>query len=486
MLINYAQEKGWEIYNIYSDDDYAGSDNERPQYNILLKDAENKKFDIILCKTQARFTRNLSKVEDILHEKIIEWGIRFVSIVDRADTDDKYNKKSRQINGLVNEWYLEDLSDSIKSVFDTKRRSGLHIGGYAIFGYIRDEKNKGKIIVDERARQIVKKIFDLYENGYGLTEITKKLNEENIPKPTLYKQKYINPNYKNVQMTHNYWTDRTIRRILQNEMYIGNMVQGRCKKVSYKSKKKVYVPKSEWIIVENTHEPIISKEQFYKVQSLLNSRKRATKSGTAHIFAGKLRCADCGSTMDKLKTSNGKYYFKCNLAKSPYKKCKPHIIHYEYLKNLMTKKIAEKINTYCKFEDVAEKLNNIQSFNKFDLLEKDIVKLDKEIKQFNNSITNLYLDKENQVISQQEFTDISSNIRSRKNEKQNEYDKKLKGLDLIKNTRNDYRENKKLIEKYKNFTELNFKIVNDFVDCIKIGEQEKVKKEQTVDIYWNF
>ena len=130
MLIQYVLEQGWEVYNIYSDDDYTGSDRRRPEFNKLLNDAEHRKFDIILCKTQSRFTRELELVEKYIHGLFPIWGIRFISIVDNADTANKGNKKSRQINGLVNEWYLEDLSENIRRTFDSKRKQGLHIGSF--------------------------------------------------------------------------------------------------------------------------------------------------------------------------------------------------------------------------------------------------------------------------------------------------------------------------------------------------------------------
>ena len=135
MLLQYAMEQGWELYNIYSDDDYTGSDRRRPEFNRLLKDAEQHRFDIILCKTQSRFTRELELVEKYIHGLFPIWGIRFISIVDNADTANKGNKKSRQINGLVNEWYLEDMSENIRSVLTNRRKNGFHIGAFALYGY---------------------------------------------------------------------------------------------------------------------------------------------------------------------------------------------------------------------------------------------------------------------------------------------------------------------------------------------------------------
>ena len=147
MLINYAMEKGWEIYNIYCDENYSGIDGERPEYNRMLEDAKNKCFDVILCKTQSRFSRNMEHIERYLNGKLQEWGIRFVSVVDNVDTDIRSNKKARQINGLINEWYLEDLSENIRLVLSHKRRAGSFVGSFPLYGYVKDTDNKGKLLI---------------------------------------------------------------------------------------------------------------------------------------------------------------------------------------------------------------------------------------------------------------------------------------------------------------------------------------------------
>ena len=188
MLIQYATEQGWEIYGIYSDDDYTGADRSRPEFNRLLEDAKHKKFDIVLCKTQSRFTRELELVEKYIHGYFPIWGIRFVSIVDNADTENKGNKKSRQINGLVNEWYLEDMSENIKSVLTDKRKNGYHIGAFALYGYQKDSQQKGHLLIDEEAAEVVREVFTLFSQGYGKTAIAEILNEQGVPNPTEYKR----------------------------------------------------------------------------------------------------------------------------------------------------------------------------------------------------------------------------------------------------------------------------------------------------------
>lgn len=190
MLLQYAMEQGWDVFDIYSDDDYAGADRRRPQFNRLLRDAQQHKFDIVLCKTQSRFTRELELVEKYIHGLFPAWGIRFVSIVDNADTASKGNKKSRQINGLVNEWYLEDMSDNIRSVLDSRRENGFHIGAFALYGYQKDPKQKGRLVIDEEAAAVVREVFTLFSQGYGKTAIARLLNDRGIPNPTEYKRRH--------------------------------------------------------------------------------------------------------------------------------------------------------------------------------------------------------------------------------------------------------------------------------------------------------
>ena len=181
MLTQYANEHFWEIYGVYSDDDYTGSDRSRPAFNRLLKDAEEGRFNIVLCKTQSRFTRELELVEKYIHYLFPLWGIRFVSVVDNADTSVRGNKKSRQINGLINEWYLEDMSENIKAVLTNRRKNGLFIGAFAPYGYKKDPERKGHLIIDPEAAAVVRDIFDMYINGSGRTAIARYLKGECCP-----------------------------------------------------------------------------------------------------------------------------------------------------------------------------------------------------------------------------------------------------------------------------------------------------------------
>lgn len=313
MLTDYAISQDWEIYGIYSDDDYAGADRNRPEFKRLIEDARRRKFDIVLCKTQSRFTRELEIVEKYIHGLFPLWGIRFVSIVDGADTDIGGNKKSRQINGLINEWYLEDMSENIKSVLTAKRKRGEHIGAFALYGYMKDPNEKGGLIIDKEAADVVREIFRMFCEGVGKTAIAETLNSRGIPNPTEYKR--LNGlNYRQCKNSGR-WTYSAVTNMLKNEMYIGNMVQGRCASASYKTKANRAQPKESWYIVQNTHEPIIDMELWNRTQAMLEKNSRPYAGGEIGPFAGKAYCMYCGSHMRSAK-SHGRHYLKCPLKSS--------------------------------------------------------------------------------------------------------------------------------------------------------------------------
>jgi len=468
-----------------------GIDSQRPEFNKLIKDCENHKFDIVLCKTQSRFTRDMELVEKYLHNKFIEWNIRFVSLVDHVDTQDKSNKKSRQINGLVNEWYLEDLSENIRKTFDSKRKQGLHIGSFVCYGYKRDSDNKNKLAIDNEAAEVVRLIFNLYESGNGVSKIAQTLNNIGFLTPTKYKLSKgfkFNNQGKNID----YWTESTIRKILKNEVYIGNMVQGYNKKVSYKSKKMVAMPKEEWIIVENTHEAIISKKQFYRVQQLFKSKIRRCKNGEVHLFANKLVCLDCGSKLYKCRNDRNYVYFSCKASKKLYGNCTSHVIGYENLKKLVISKIREKILAYYNFEDlnIDELLVNNHNLNIMQFLENKLNLIVKEMENINTAIKNLYLDRASGKIEEDVFDDLNKSFLKDKAENQNIIIKLEKEISNLKETKANsefLKEHKeKVINRFKDFKELDYDIINSFIDYIEIGQKDKKVNLQDVIIHWNF
>lgn len=347
LLTKYASERGWQVYDTYCDEDYSGADGDRPAFLRMLKDAEAGRFGIILCKTQSRFTRDMELVEKYIHRAFPAWGIRFVAACDGADTEVRGNKKARQINGLVNEWYLEDLSENIRMVLDHKRSEGQYIGGSALFGYKKDPGNKSRLVIDEEAAIIVRRIYSLSIGGMGAMSIAQTLNDGGIPNPTYYKKGTGTP----------LWSRGTVQKILKNEMYTGTMVQGRRRKESYKSKRIMDVPEAQWIRVENTHEPIIDRETFDAAQKVRRLRSKTGKKGENYPLAGLIRCMDCGGAMTK--TSNGYkggelVYLRCRrsmLGKNSG--CTRHSVRLDLLTELIEERVRARIGEWYEPDEAA-------------------------------------------------------------------------------------------------------------------------------------
>jgi len=191
MLLQYCAERGWEIYDIYCDEDYSGADRNRPDFNRMLKDCEDGKINTVVCKTQSRFSRDMEIIERYIHGKFLEWEVRFVSIVDHADTNVKGNKKARQINGLINEWYLEDLSENVRRTLNHKKKNGEFCGSFAPYGYMKDPDNKNHLIIDEKPAEIIREIFDMFLSGMGYQLIAKELNNRGVLNPSSYKREKV-------------------------------------------------------------------------------------------------------------------------------------------------------------------------------------------------------------------------------------------------------------------------------------------------------
>lgn len=486
MLCEYALEKGWEIYNIYSDDDYAGADRKRPQFNKLLEDAKNKKFDIVLCKTQSRFTRELELVEKYIHGLFPIWGIRFVSIVDNADTANKGNKKSRQINGLVNEWYLEDMSENIKSVLTNKRKNGIHIGAFALYGYKKDPNQKGHLVIDEEAANVVREVFTLFSKGYGKTAIARILNERGIPNSTEYKRlqglRYKRPTRKNSTL----WKYFAISNMLTNEIYIGNMVQGKYGSVSYKTKQNKPRAKEEWFIVKGTHEAIIEKELWNKVQDMIKDRSKPFKTGTIGLFAGKVKCKHCGYTMRSSK-SHGKYYLKCSNRHISKDACIGSFISVEKLENAVLSELKKMSDEFLDKENLEKGVILCDSLkNQKENLEKEISAYKKKIAEYFKATKDLYFDKVKGIITEAEYIEFSKEFAEKKKQAENMLLGLKEDIEKIAERINNGDNRNKIIEEYTNIQHLNREIVQKLIDHICVGKKISGKGEIPIEVHWNF
>lgn len=346
MLIRYARDNGFKVVKIYRDDDYSGLYEDRPGFCSLIEDARNGCFEAVIAKTQARFTRNMEHLEKYLHSEFIQWGVRFIGVVDHVDTDVKGNKKARQINGLVNEWYCEDLSESVRASFRIKQLHGEYLAAAPPYGYMKDPADNHHLVPDPYAAEIVRRIFSLYLSGMGKGSIAGLLTEEEILRPSTYKRRVQGLNYYNPNENEDHpyrWTFQTVSAILKNEVYIGHTVQNKCVRLSYKSRYKKRLPESEWIKVENTHEPIVEEAVFNEAQILLKERKaKACGVWGRALFWKKLYCGDCGKAMNKTGRRSKRFPERTVYACKTYKSygnamCSSHRITEDILEGLAAK-----------------------------------------------------------------------------------------------------------------------------------------------------
>ena len=486
MLVGYALEQGWEIYCIYSDDDYAGADRRRPEFNRLLGDAEAKKFDIVLCKTQSRFTRELELVEKYIHGLFPIWGIRFISIVDNADTANKGNKKSRQINGLVNEWYLEDMSDNIRSVLKNRRENGFHIGAFALYGYKKDPGQKGHLIIDEEAAAVVREVFTLFSQGYGKTAIARMLNDRGIPNPTEYKRlkglRYKQPKAKNSTL----WKYFAISDMLTNEMYIGNMVQGKYGSISYKTKQNKPRPKDKWYIVEGTHEPIIDRELWGRVQKMIAERAKPFEVGTIGLFAGKARCANCGYVMRSSK-NRGKHYLQCSNRHIAKDACIGSFISVDKLEQMVIDELNRLSKEYLNKDDLEKKIEfsgNLQ-IQKESILQ-NIASYEKRVRELSNGIRELYMDKVKGLISDADYAEMSKDFTGDRDRLEELISDGRRQIEEIEGKIKAGDNRREIIERYTNLKHLNREMVEVLIDYISVGKRIPGTRSVPIEIHWNF
>ncbi len=449
----------------------------------MIEAAKAKKFQIILCKSQSRFTRDMELVEKYIHGLFPIWGIRFIAVADNADTEVKGNKKARQINGLVNEWYLEDLSENVRMVFDLKRREGKYIGGFPIYGYRKDPADKNHIIPDPEAAEVVRQIYQWSLEGRGRQNIAYLLNQRGIPNPTRYKTERGWTCNHPIKNDFGLWNKVTVGRILTNEMYTGVMIQGRRRKVSYKSTVIIDTPESEWYRVDGTHEAIIDRATFEAVQRSLKLRSRTDGTGEAHLLSGLVKCADCGSTMSKC--SNGKRaYLRCKLYADSGKEklCTRHSVRLDQLIDLISDRIRYYVQTYYQLDpaDLQPQRDTRQ-----EALEQERKALTAQLEKRSQALKTLYLDRVAGILSEGQFIELNQTFLDEKSRLERRLDS-IKG-ELAE--REQPQQQADLMERARELLKLETvprELVVGLVEKIEVCERDPETGRQEIRVTWRF
>lgn len=424
ILSEYVKQKDdIKISDFYIDDGWSGANFERPAFSRMMSDIYAKKVNCVIVKDLSRFGRNYADSSRYIDDIFVKLNIRFIALNSGVDTISKHTNPATQcitvgIQNVINESYIANTSVSIRGALDINRKQGKFIGSFATYGYLKDSDDHHKLVVDEEAAEVVRTIFKWFIEGKSVIGITKNLNALGIPNPSEYKrQKGFN--YKHTNKNNDgLWCDSTVRRMLRNQMYIGNMVQGKNTNLSYKIKKCRAKPKEEWIIVESTHEPIIDKETFEKAQSLFNRNTRTSPKKTeVDLFSGFVKCADCHRAMSK-KINNHAYgvykYYRCVTASKKSKTaCSPHSIRIDVLEKTVLSSIQNMIDTAVELEKILDKINRQAVKNGDTLTKKALGKLKNDRESIKKMSLDLYPDYKANIITLDEYTTLKENMASK-------------------------------------------------------------------------
>lgn len=343
-----------EFVDYYIDDGYSGTDFNRPGFKKLLVDIKEKKVNTIIVKDLSRFGRNHIEVDNYLENILPIMKVRFISVNDDIDTFKTpyvVENFSIALKNLINDAYAYDVSKKVRSILRNKKINGEFIGKSAPYGYLKDSKDKHKFIVDENASKVIVKIFDMFLNGKTRKEIADELNNLKILPPGAYKIENNISNYKKTE-TMKKWNSDMITRILRNQVYTGDLVQGKTTKFNYRIHKTIAINPEDWIIVKNHHKAIIDKKIYCDVQNMLNRKEGYRNSND--IFSGYLKCADCGKSLIIKKIKNYEYYYCSSFIRNG--SCSNHSIKKEQL--------------FC---EVLKKINNIYKYRNLKELDKKIL-----------------------------------------------------------------------------------------------------------------
>lgn len=477
--LSYAEE--------YVDDGWSGTTFNRPSFIRMIEDIKDKKIDMVITKDLSRLGRDYIQTGYYIENFFPENHVRYVSILDGIDTFvDSSTNDITPFKAILNDMYAKDISKKVKSVLREKQKNGEFMCSTPPYGYKRHPSIKNKLVIDYNVAHVVKKIFEMYDNGVGSSNIVKYLNQNHYLPPRCYRQ------IGKVQdeTCENQWNEVAIMDMLRNEVYIGNLVQNKTPVISYKVKKTRKTDESERIRVNNTHEPIIDKDLFERIQVVANARGRNTKLKYEYLFRGLLYCKHCGRKLQIVLKKNTKR----NSPKRPYITCSDHkprgcyalnMNYYKFEEQMIEviKKICEMYHSeevfYQLYESLTSKTSNI-----IEKYQKNIREIERSIKDINSKIDKIYKDRLNDIITDEDYKRYSESFvkdRNRLLNEKSEIEVKLK--ELGQNIKSSKMENKGCENYIKEF--LSQKEVSK-MSLYRLIKKIEIDKDKNIYIYFNF
>ena len=490
-IMEFAIKNDLEVVATYIDDGVSGTQFDRDGFQKMLKDIEDKKINMVITKDLSRLGRNMAQSITFATEYFPMHNVRYYAVSEEYDSFDKHKDNNQlMLKAMFNEMYVEDISKKIKATLTSQKKLGKFMGSTVPYGYKKNlPYDKHELIIDEETAPIVKRIFEMAKNGMGVKSIADTLTDEGIPSPSVYKGK----NYKNPSVTYGMWQNSTVRDILRNPTYIGNLAQGKQYKVSYKMKCRRRNAQEDWIVVENACPAIIDKETFEIVQGMADKNRNFYGKELPYLFRGFCYCKECGHRMgidrSRYTKADGeqveKAYCICSLYKKYSKRglCTNHKTNYFELEEAILKDVRKQCKQFVKTSNLEELLKqNDKTLKIKEEMENRLNKITKQIDLQDTYIDKVYKDKVKGIIDEEMFLRQYNLLTQEKTKLKNDKHELEFNLYQLENKINS-KENEQYINVINEFLKLkkpSRELLSALIDKITIDN------DQNIEITYNF
>ena len=494
MLQSYAENNGFGNIQFYVDDGYSGTNFNRPDFVRMIDDVKAGKIGVVITKDLSRFGRDYLMTGQYIEMILPDYNVRYIAVNDSVDTL-RSDNEMMVFKNVFNDWYARDTSKKIKAVVNAKGQSGKPLTVNPPFGYRKSAIDKNVWLIDENTAPVVRRIFQLCIEGLGPTQIAKLLTQEKVTTPRSYSISVKGTSRWSSEKNPEKWSQRTVAAILARPEYAGHTVNFRSFTKSYKCKKRVFNDRDDWQIFENTHEAIVSQEDFDLVQEIRrNKRRKPTKYDEISPFSGMVYCADCGKRLYLARTTadNRDYeHLKCSTYACEGG-CSTHYIRVSVLTEIVLNELRKICETVRACEDDFVKIaaeNNAQKHGEeLKAVKKKLAQTDKRIAELDKLFIRLYEDNVSGKISDERFGVLSANYENEQQELKKLSEELSSAIQQTVQKTANAEQFVKIVRKYTEITELTPEIMHEFIEKIVVHEPEKVggKRTQRIEIFYRF
>ena len=487
--IKYLEDQGDQIASVevYSDDGYPGGNFDRPEYKRMMRDIEAGIINCVIFKDNSRLGRNYPELGRLMEEYFPQKGIRVISVLNHIDSlkdPHGYCSAIVSFSNIMNDDYIRQLSIKIKSTFAMKRERGEFLGNYAPYGYMKSPEDRHKLVIDPEAAEVVRMIFQWYAGGTPASRIVKQLNALEIMPPSVYKTSKGCRGFDRHSsggVKRNAWALTTVNSILKDEVYIGNLVQGKHKSTSYRTKKMVPTDESEWTVIEGTHEAIITDEVFAAVHERYARHPRARKGlQTSYLLSGFVRCAHCGGRMNR-NVSHGVARFRCMTRIYSPERCQCPSIREAALEAAILKAIQTQIQELADAKTVIDAARQARSdgcASNEHLIA--LNRAERERKRLENAKFRLYDNFEKGILDQDEYLHFKEKYNAEIAEQEEQIKRLQTAMAELKEARRQDDEFVSYFEQYGNIDRLDRETLGRLLDYVSVEDAV------SVHIYFKF